>query len=233
MRFEASPENPQQNTNFNVVGYKTDATREGTFTQITPVFTTVTNTTNITLADLAFTPERDDNIQLFDENGDIADTLTYSRKKVGGDYVFYWKSDLEGEISNYTFPRGSSLWLNTANATSLTQSGAVPGVDTVITLPEGTFAQTGNCMPTDIKLSDLVFSDISRDDNIQMFDENGDIEDTLTYSRKKVGGDYVFYWKSDIEGELDADTYIFPAGKAFWVNCANGGTLTIPSPINK
>ena len=189
--------------------------------------------TKISLSDLAFTPERDDNIQLFDQDGNVKESFTYCRKgnKTDG-YTFYWEN-LEGnEISAYDFPRGSSLWINTASQIEFTQSGAVQKEPTIIEIPgDGAFAQAGNNTPVDIKLSQLVFSNINRDDNIQIFDKDGNVSDALTYCRKgnKTDG-YTFYWE-DLEGtEVDATKYNFSPGQVFWANCAEAGTLTIPAP---
>ena len=158
--------------------------------------------------------------------------LTYSRKgnKTDG-YTFYWE-DLNGkEVADYDFPRGSSLWVNTNAQIDFTQSGAVNKEATVVTIPgDSGFAQAGNCTPVPLKLSALVFSNIARYDTIQLFDQNGDVSEMLTYSRKgnKTDG-YTFFWEDLNGNEINADTYTFAPGQVFWVNCADAGTVTIPA----
>ena len=217
-----------------IVGYSTTTTiGEGGFTQIAPYFTKVDDGTKLSLSDLSFTPERGDNIQLFDENGDNSEILSYERKgnKTTG-YTYYWENMNGEEVSDYDFPRGSSIWINTASQIDLTQSGAVSKSATVVSIPgNGGFAQTGNNTPVPLKLSALVFDNIARGDNIQLFDENGDNSEVLSYERKgnKTTG-YTYYWENMNGEEVDPEAFTFAPGQVFWINCADEGTLTIPAP---
>ena len=217
----------------NVVGYSTTTTiGDGGFTQIVPSFVNVADNSKIKLSDLTFAPARNDNIQLFDEIGDIMEVLTYSRRGTSGNYTFYWKNEAGDEVADYDFPRGSSMWLNTSNPVAFTQSGTVVSGKTVVIIPgDGGFAQTGNSTPIAITLSQLEFDGISRNDNIQMFDENGNIKEVLTYSRRGTSGNYTFYWKNEAGDEVDPATYTFQPGEEFWVNFSNPGTMTLPSAL--
>ena len=95
----------------NVVGYSTSTTLgNGDFTQITPMFTKVDDTTKISLSDLGFTPARGDNIQMFDQYGDVTSMLEYKRRGTAASgYTYYW-ADINGdEVSDFDFTRGKRL----------------------------------------------------------------------------------------------------------------------------
>ena len=169
---------------------------------------------------------------MFDQYGDVTSMLEYKRRGTSASgYTFYW-ADMNGdEVSDFDFMRGKSIWISTSDEVSLTQSGAVPSGQTVVNIAGGgDFVQTGNCTPRVVKLSELVFSDIARGDNIQMFDQYGDVVAMLEYKRKGTAATgYTFYW-ADMDGNEIQD-YEFQPGQAFWLSFANEGTMTIPSAL--
>ena len=109
------------------------------------------------------------------------------------------------------------------------------GYSTSLTVGDGAFTQIAPSFVSVNDNSKLLLSDLtfkpSRNDNIQLFDENGDIKEVLTYSRKGTSGNYTFYWKNEAGDEVDATKYTFQPGEVFWVNCSNPGTLTLPAAL--
>ena len=209
------------------------------------MFDSVSTPNQIKLSDLEFTPTRNDNIQIFDENGDVVKMITYRRRGKAGSYEYYWQLDdltdpdnpVSEEITDFVFTRGNSFWLAFNNAIDFTQSGAVNTNAVVYTIPGGqAFVQAGNPRPVALKLSEIQFSNLARNDNIQIFDANGDVVKMYTYRRRGKSGSYEYYWQLDdltdpdnpVSEEVDPANVQFPAGQAFWFALNDAGTVTIP-----
>jgi hypothetical protein len=200
------------------VGY-TQADFVQKFNAVTPVFVDVGNDAgyNICAVDGTFTVG--DNIQIFDEDGNVEATLTWKTLKGNTG----WHND-KVYLTEYILPRGKSAWFYTENPMSVTQSGAV--YDKPYTITFGAkFNQTGNPTPVALTLSQFNFTGITIGDNIQIFDKDGNA--TTTYTWKTLKGNTG--WHNDKVYVPDQE---IPAGQAFWVYCsAAGATMTIPAVL--
>ena len=223
-------------TSANIVGYTAIQTEGGgLYTQLTPQFVEVNDNTKIKLSSIKFTPINNDTIQVFNTDGDVEVLLQYrTNKKVDGVVKPGWFLDNKTYIDDWEFDRGQSIWFCTANETDGTISGAVAKGKNVVTIPgSGLYVQTGNSTPVAFNLSQLEIPNLVNNDTIQIFNSDGDVDVLLQYrTNKKVDGVLKPGWFLDNKTWIDDTTYPIPAGLAFWVCCANEGSMTIPAAID-
>ena len=218
-------------TSANIVGYSTQTTESGyDFMAITPTFVSIGNDKVFNLSQISHNFSKNDSIQIFDVAGDMAKCLTYKET--------YWQLEDYTEdpddpeitqVTDYEFPLGQSFWLSNKKSVDFTESGAVNKSKVVYELESGyDFVQAGNSRPTDLKLSEIEFSNLSKNDNLQIFDVAGDMLKCLTWKET--------YWQLEDYSEDPDDPevsqvqdYTFKPGEHFWFSMKKAGTATIPA----
>ena len=79
------------------------------------------------------------------------------------------------------------------------------------------------------KLSDIKFGGtLANNDNIQMFDVNGDVLKKLVWKKTQGQWQLIDYTTNPSGDKSYVDDYTFKAGEHFWFATNNEGTITIP-----
>ena len=249
----------------NVVGYTTQKANDTRNTMMAPTFLNVDSATGCKLSDLSVTGydapvwmEEDEYFEGGCAGGDFVLQFLNNNGSVAARY--YWIDDgdnaagwyatavagaIEGGAASVTIPAGSAAWA-IGSGKKLQSSGAVNKADVEFQMNETRNTATGNCMPVDIKLSDLT---------VTGYDAPEWIEDEEYFEGGCAGGDFVlqflnndgsvaarYYWIDDgdnaagwyataVAGAIDggATSVTIPAGKGAWV-IGSGKKLVIPAP---
>ena len=169
--------------------------------------------TNITFEGI----QRGDNIQIFDEYGDVTKTIEWVRQRVNGVNVYKWNDE------SYVFQLGDSFWLRPQGVVTTKFAGEVELEDPlVISAAANVFTQMGNGTAAPVAITNITFAGIQRGDNIQIFDAYGDVTKTIEWVRQRVNGVNVYKWNDD--------SYVFQPGEAFWLRPQGAVTVTFPVP---
>ena len=259
------------------MGYQALDTEASGFKMVTPTFLKVNESNKVTLAELkvsGYTPPTWEKVgkvfvnvggcrgafvvQTLTTSGSMEKTyywleyMTSATTKVGPG----WFKDTEGTpIENgeesVQLDAGAALWIS-GSELKLQPSGAVNQFDVEVETAQSGFKAIGNCMPIDLKLSDLtvtgytpptwekvgkVFVNVGGCRGafvVQTLTTSGSMEKTyywleyMTSATTKVGPG----WFKDTEGtviEEGSDKVEIPAGKGLWIS-GSGLKLTIPAP---
>lgn len=209
----------------NIVGYQTVSCASG-FTVFAPTFLTVGGTP-FTFKDIKGTMEVADNLQFFDEVGNVNFTATWYTMETLG-VPDGWYDDSLNPLADTEIPAGQAFFVSLASAGSITVKGEVNKNAVTVTSVAG-FTVAGNCMPKGVTYGSLVVTGIEVADNLQFFDEVGNVNFTATWYTMETLG-VPDGWYDDSLNSL-ATTEI-PAGQGFFLSTANAGvTIQIPAAI--
>jgi hypothetical protein len=209
----------------NVVGYQTVTCASG-FTVFTPTFLTVGGTP-FTYKDITGTMEWADNLQFFNEAGDVTFTATWQTMDMMGVPDGWYDGDLN-PLANVAIPAGQAFFISLATAGSITVKGEVNKNPVTVTSVSG-FTVTGNCMPKGVTYGAIVVTGIEWADNLQFFNEAGDVVFTATWQTMDMMGVPDGWYDGDLNS-LSAT--VIPAGQGFFLSTASAGvTFQIPAPL--
>jgi hypothetical protein len=209
----------------NVVGYQTVTCPAG-FTVFAPTFLTVGGTP-FTYKSLSGTFEWSDNLQFFNAAGDVTFTATWQTMEMAG-LPDGWYDGEGNSLENTEMPAGLGFFISLASAGSVTVKGEVNKNSVTVTSESG-FTVTGNCMPKGVTYGSLILTGIEWSDNLQFFNEAGDVIFTATWQTMEMAGLPDGWY--DGEGNSLSATVI-PAGQGFFLSTASAGvTLQIPAPL--
>ena len=232
---------------------------------MTPNFLNVNSATDCKLSDLSVTgysaPEWIEDEEYF-EGGCAGGDFILSFLNNDGSFAarYYWIDNgevtpgwyasmsaaaIEGGASAVTIPAGTAAW-TIGSGKKLQSAGAVNIADVEFTMNKTRNTAVGNCMPVDLKLSQLTVAGYSAPEWI---------EDEEYFEGGCAGGDFIlsflnndgsfaarYYWIDN--GEVKAGWYssmsaaeikdgaasvTIPAGKGAWV-IGSGKKLVIPAP---
>ena len=232
---------------------------------MTPTFLNVDSTTGCKLSDLSVTGY---NPPVWNEEDEY-----YEEGCAGGDFIlsflnndgsfaarYYWIDNgevsagwykdmdgglIDGGADSVVIPAGTAAWVIGTGKT-LQSAGAVNASDVAFKMNDTRNTAVGNCMPVNLKLSDLT---------VTGYDPPVWNEEDEYYEEGCAGGDFIlsflnndgsfaarYYWidngevaagwYKDMDGGLidgGATSIVIPAGKGAWV-IGTGKTLNIPAP---
>ncbi len=249
----------------NIVGYAQQIANATRNTMITPNFLDINSATGCKLSDLSVTGyeapvynEEDecyDNgcaggdfvLQFLNNNGSIASRYYWidNGEMNAGWYATLDGAAIEGGAASVTIPAGTAAW-TIGSGKTLQSAGAVNKADVAFKMNATRNTAVGNCMPIDLKLSDLTVTGYEA----PVYNEEDEC-----YDNGCAGGDFVlqflnnngsiasrYYWIDN--GEMNAGWYAtldgaaieggaasvkISAGKGAWV-IGSGKVLNIPAP---
>lgn len=240
------------------VGYQGQAANATRNTMMAPTFLNVGSETGCTLADLTVTGydapewlEEDEEweggcagdfiLQFLNNNGSVA--ARYYWVDDGETGPAWCDKNLEPiDAKAIAIPAGVASWA-IGNGMTLQSAGQVNAKDVAMKANATRNTAMGNCMPVDLKLSDLTVSGYDAPEWLEDDEEweggcAGDF--ILQFLNNNGSVDARYYWVDDGETgpawcdknlePIDADSVTIPAGKGAWV-IGNGMTLNIPSPV--
>ena len=261
------------------MGYQELATEASGFKMVTPTFLKVSESNKVSLAELkvtGYTPPKWEKVGKAYMNVDgctglmfMMQTLTTSgsmdKQYVWLDYMTSatgrvgpgWFADanatpIEGGEGSVQIDAGGSLWIS-GSGLQLQPAGTVNPFDVEVKTELSGFKAIGNCMPTDLKLSDLTVTGYTPPKwekvgkaymnvdgctglmfMMQTLTTSGSMDkqyvwlDYITSATDKVGpGWFADANATPIEG--GADKVSIPAGYGLWIS-GSGLTLAIPAP---
>lgn len=244
----------------NIVGYqgqKANATRN---TMMAPTFLNVGSETGCKLSDLTVTgydaPEWDEEEEEFVNGcGHGEFVLNFLNNNGTASARYYWVDDGETgpawcdqkgneiDASKIDIAAGVASWV-IGNGMTLQSAGQVCAKDIAFKMNPTRNTACGNCMPTDLKLADIVVTGYGApewdEEEEEFVNGCGHGEFVLNFLLNNGTAEARYYWVDDGEtgpcwcnqkgAEIDATQVSFPAGKGAWI-IGNGMTLNIPSPI--
>lgn len=216
----------------NIVGYQTKTVPAG-FTAVSPTFLTPGGAA-ITFSAITGTFGWGDQLQFFDAAGNVNFFATWCLADIDGVPSDGWYS-VDGAVytslADTQIPAGQAFFASLSSEGSITVSGEVGTSDVTVTSVEG-FVLTGNCTPVSVKYGDLVCTDIGWGDQIQFFDESGNVVFFATWCLADIDGVPADGWYS-VDGAVYTSlaTTEIPAGQGFFLStAAAGATVKIPAP---
>ena len=137
-------------------------------------------------------------LQFLNNNGSVAARYYWidDGDNAAGWYATAVAGAIEGGAASVTIPAGSAAWA-IGSGKKLQSSGAVNKADVEFQMNETRNTATGNCMPVDIKLSDLT---------VTGYDAPEWIEDEEYFEGGCAGGDFVLQFLNN-DGSVAARYY--------------------------
>jgi hypothetical protein len=249
----------------NIVGYSQQTANATRNTMMAPTFLNAESATGCKLSDLSVTGydapvwmEEDEYfeggcaggqfvLQFLNNNGSVAARYYWidDGDNAAGWYASAVADAIEGGASSVTIPAGTAAW-TLGSGKKLQSAGAVNNSDVAFKMNASRNTAAGNCMPVDLKLSQLT---------VTGYDAPEWMEEDEYFEGGCAGGQFVlqflnndgsvagrYYWIDDgdnaagwyasavadaIEGGAEAVN--IPAGKGAWV-IGSGKVLNIPAP---
>lgn len=198
---------------------------------LTPQFVNISGD-NMPLETLAPTGEDVDT-----DGGIVVETLSAGGEAVdmymwinwGGDDIGWMNGDFE-LVKNVTFAPGTGLWVQGTSTDAAIQSAGKVSVDDVVVQLKAGFTATGNCMPVEVALQDIV----PEGDDVDT--DGGIVIETLSAGGEAVDMYMWINWGGDDIGWMNGDFEIvngvkFAPGAGLWVQGTKDTEyLRIPAP---
>ena len=249
----------------NVVGYAQQTANATRNTMMTPNFLNVNSATGCKLSDLSVTGydapvwnEEDEYyengcyagdfvLQFLNSNGSVASRYYWIDD--GDNKAGWYKNDaavaIDGGAESVTIPAGTAAW-TIGSGKTLQAAGAVNTADVAFKMNATRNTAVGNCMPVDLKLSQLTVTGYDApvwneeeeyyengcyagDFVLQFLNNNGSV--FARYYWIDDGDNQAGWYKNDAAVAIDggAESVTIAAGKGAWV-IGSGKTLNIPAP---
>ncbi len=247
----------------NIVGYSQQTANATRNTMMTPNFLNANSATGCKLSDLTVTGydaptwvEEDEYFEGGCYAGDFVLQFLNNNGSIAARY--YWIDDgetkpgwygdggneIEGGAASVTIPAGTAAW-TIGSGKKLQTAGTVNTADVAFKMNATRNTAVGNCMPVDLKLSQLTVTGydaplwIEEDEYFEGGCYAGDF--VLQFLKNNGSIDSRYYWIDDGESkagwygeggnaiEGGAESVSIAAGKGAWV-IGSGKTLNIPAP---
>lgn len=211
----------------NIVGYQTLAGNTG-FTVVAPTFVTVGGVSQqLTFSSIQGAFTATDNLQFFNAAGDVTTTV-YWLDDTFGVATGWYAEDFSTSLADQTVPAGTAFFVSMAAGGNIVMAGQVEKAAVTVTAVSG-FTAVGNARPYDITFGDLASNGLTATDNIQFFNEAGDVIRTVYWLDDSFGVAPGWY-AEDFSTSVAADP--IAAGQGFFLSCAaDGATVTLPAPV--
>ena len=199
----------------NTVGFVSIDAESEVYTPVAVMFGDVGQNT-LSIGNIVFDGiYRNDSLQIFGDDGNVATELVYGRDG--------WQDDEGEDATDWVFQPGDSFWVSPNRGDiTVTFPGEVKNTALTVTAEAEVYTPFGNGTPAPVCIADITFDGIYRNDSLQIFGNDGNVATELVYGRDG--------WQDD-EGE-DATDWVFQPGDAFWISPNRGDVVvTIPAAL--